>query len=462
MIVEQLYTQCLAQGAYFIANNGESAIIDPLREIEPYLQLAKENKAPIKYIFLTHFHADFVSGQVDLAKATGATVVFGPNANPAYEFHSAKNGEVFELGNLTIETIHTPGHTMESSCYLLRTPEGKQEALFTGDTLFIGDVGRPDLAAKSELTTEDLAGYLYDSLHTKIAPLNDDVIVYPAHGAGSACGKNMSSETSDTLGNQKQTNYAFKLKKEDFIRELITGLAMPPSYFPKNVAMNKQVNEDYNTIIERGTKSLSVSEFEELANKDEVLMLDTRSNAAFTSGSIPGALFVGLDGQFAQWVGALIPSIDQKIVFLAEEGREEEVVIRLSRVGYDKSIGFLQGGLEAWKSAGKETVGIQEVSAQEFIDGLANGSIENPVDVRKPGEFAGSHVEGVTNLPLDQSRENTLELDSSKTYHIHCAGGYRSLIYASIARANGIENVVNVIGGYGEIKETQLGKIKLT
>lgn len=462
MIVEQLYTQCLAQGAYFIANNGESAIIDPLREIEPYLQLAKENKSPIKYIFLTHFHADFVSGQVDLAKATGATVVFGPNANPLYEFHSAKDGEVFSLGGITIEAIHTPGHTMESSCYLLRTSEGKQEALFTGDTLFIGDVGRPDLAAKSELTTEDLAGYLYDSLHTKIAPLNDDVIIYPAHGAGSACGKNMSSETSDTLGNQKQTNYAFKLKKEDFIKELITGLAMPPSYFPENVAMNKRVNEDFSTIIKRGTKALTALEFEELANSDEVLVLDTRSNDAFVNGSISQSLFVGLHGQFAPWVGALIPNINQKIIFLAEQGKEEEVVTRLARVGYDKSIGFLQGGIESWKSAGKETVSTKEVSAQEFVNGLIDGSVKNAIDVRKPGEFAASHIEGITHLPLDQSRINTRDLDSSKTYHVHCAGGYRSLIYASVARANGVGKIVNVIGGYGAIKETILGQLKLT
>ena len=462
MIVEQLYTKCLAQGAYFIASNGESAIVDPLREVQPYLDLAKENNAPIKYIFLTHFHADFVSGQVDLAKATGATVVFGPNAHPAYDYHGAIDGETFTVGNLNLEVIHTPGHTMESTCYLLRNPEGKQEALFTGDTLFIGDVGRPDLAVKSELTSEDLAGYLYDSLHTKIAPLDNDVIVYPAHGAGSACGKNMSSDTSDTLGNQKETNYAFKLKREDFIKELITGLAMPPSYFPKNVAMNKQVNEDYSAILNRGTKALSVNEFNDLANQEDVLILDTRSNNSFAKASHPQALFVGLDGQFAPWIGALIPDISQKIIFLAEEGMEEEVVIRLSRVGYDQSLGFLKGGIAAWEEAGNDIATVQEVSAQEFIDGLANESIANPIDVRKPGEFAGSHIEGISHLALDDANTNTLSLDASKTYHVHCAGGYRSLIYVSIARNNGIENVVNVIGGYGAIKETNLGKIKLT
>ena len=462
MIVEQLYTKCLAQGAYFIASNGESAIVDPLREMQPYLDLAKGNNAPIKYIFLTHFHADFVSGQVDLAKATGATVVFGPNAHPAYEYHSAKDGELFSIGNLTLKTIHTPGHTMESTCYLLHTPEGKQEALFTGDTLFIGDVGRPDLAAKSELTTHDLAGYLYDSLHTKIAPLDNDVIVYPAHGAGSACGKNMSSETSDSLGNQKETNYAFKLKRDDFIKELITGLAMPPAYFPKNVAMNKRENEDYNAIIQRGTKGLSVQEFESLSNQEDVLILDTRGINAFAKASLPQALFVGLNGQFAPWVGALLPNIDQKIVFLADAGKEEEVVMRLSRVGYDQSIGYLKGGIEAWAAAEKETVSTQEVTAQEFVDGLGNGSISNPIDVRKPGEFATSHIEGITHLALDTANTNTTTLDSSKTYHVHCAGGYRSLIYASIARRNGIANVVNVLGGYGAIKQTELGQLKLT
>lgn len=462
MIVKQLYTKCLAQGAYFISSKGESAIIDPLREMKPYLDLAQENKAPIKYIFLTHFHADFVSGQVDLAKETGATIVFGPTATPAYNYYSAKDGEVFAIGDLTIETIHTPGHTMESTCYLLRTPEEKQEALFTGDTLFIGDVGRPDLAAKSDLTTQDLAGYLYDSLHTKIAPLDNDVIIYPAHGAGSACGKNMSSETSDTLGSQKETNYAFKLKREDFIKELTSGLEMPPAYFPENVAMNKRVNEDFDTIIARGTKALSVAAFEELANQEDVLVLDTRSNSAFAKASHPQALFIGLHGQFAPWVGALIPDINQKIIFIAEKGKEKEVVMRLARVGYDKSLGYLEGGIESWQEAGKEVADIQEVTAQEFVDGLCNGSITNPIDVRKPREYNTSHIEGITHLSLDEAHINMNTLDTAKTYHIHCAGGYRSLIYASIARQYGIENVVNVQGGYGAIKKTELGQLKLT
>ncbi|MFC4632926.1 rhodanese-like domain-containing protein [Dokdonia ponticola] len=460
MILEQIYTKCLAQGAYFISSQGEAIIIDPLREVQPYLDLAKENKSEIKYIFLTHFHADFVSGQVDLAKATGATVVLGPNAKAGYSYHGAKDGEVFQVGALQIEVIHTPGHTMESSCYLLRDEEGKEQALFTGDTLFIGDVGRPDLAAKSTLTTEDLAGHLYDSLHNRIMPLPDHIIIYPAHGAGSACGKNMSSETSDTLGNQKETNYAFKLQKQDFIKELITGLAAPPGYFPENVAMNKRVNTDFDTIIERGTTPLSVLEFEKLALQEDVLVLDTRSVSAFAKASLPQAWFIGLSGQFAPWVGAVVQDINQKIIFIADEGKEEEVAMRLSRVGYDHSLGYLKGGMEAWIAVGKEVVETQEVTAQEFVDGLSNGSIAHPVDVRKDGEFATSHIEGIQHLSLDEIHKNSKELDPAKTYHVHCAGGYRSLIYVSIARSQGID-MVNVLGGYAAIKKTTLGNVTL-
>ncbi len=459
MILKQLYTKCLAQGAYFISSEGEAAIIDPLREVQPYLDLAAENDTKIKYIFLTHFHADFVSGQVDLARATGATVILGPKATASYTYHSAMDNEVFYIGSLSLTTIHTPGHTMESTCYLLKDIEGNQEALFTGDTLFIGDVGRPDLAAKSDLTTEDLAGHLYDSLHTKIANLNDEVVIYPAHGAGSACGKNMSSETSDTLGNQKATNYAFKLSKEEFIKELTNGLALPPSYFPENVAMNKKENENFDTIIERGTKALTVDEFEQLASKEDILVLDTRDVSAFAKMSLPQAWYVGLKGQFAPWVGALVPDINQKIIFIAAEGSEAEVVMRLARVGYDNSLGYLKGGVEAWQDAGKETVSIPEVTAQEFIEGYTRGKIEHVLDVRKPGEYEGSHLKGVPHFSLDEVHKNVADLDPNKTYHVHCAGGYRSLIYASIARQYGINNIVNVLGGYGaikNIKEAQL------
>lgn len=461
MILEQMYTKCLAQGAYFLSSEGEAIIIDPLREVQPYLDLAKEHESVIKYVFLTHFHADFVSGQIDLAKATGATVVLGPNANAAYDYHSAKDGEVFKLGGLSIEVIHTPGHTMESTCYLLRDEKEKEQALFTGDTLFIGDVGRPDLAAKSSLTKEDLAGHLYDSLHNRIMPLPNDIIVYPAHGAGSACGKNMSSQTSDTLGNQKETNYAFKLSKADFIKELITGLNAPPSYFPENVAMNKRVNTDFDTIIKRGTTALTVEEFESLALQDDILVLDTRNVSAFAKASLTQAWFIGLSGQFAPWVGSVVQDIKQKIVFIAEEGKEEEVAIRLSRVGYDHSLGYLKGSIEAWVAAGKGIVSMQEVTAQEFVDGIANGSVTNSIDVRKPGEYAISHIDGVPHMALDDVHINSKNLDPDKVYHIHCAGGYRSLIYASIARSQGIHNVVNVLGGYGAIKKTELGKLKL-
>ena len=461
MILEQMYTKCLAQGAYFISSEGEAIIIDPLREVQPYLDLAKEHESTIKYVFLTHFHADFVSGQVDLAKATGATVVLEPNAKAAYDYHSAMDGEVFQIGALQMEVIHTPGHTMESTCYLLRDENGKEQALFTGDTLFIGDVGRPDLAAKSDLTKEDLAGHLYDSLHQRIMPLPDDIIVYPAHGAGSACGKNMSSQTSDTLGNQKETNYAFKLGKQDFIKELITGLSQPPSYFPENVAMNKRINTDFDTIIKRGTTPLSVTAFETLASQEDVLVLDTRSVSAFAKASLPQAWFIGLSGQFAPWVGAVIEDINQKIIFIAEEGKEEEVATRLSRVGYDHSLGYLKGGVEAWIAEGKETVETQELTAQEFVDGLSNGSILHPVDVRKDGEYATSHIEDIAHLSLDEVHTNSKDLDPTKTYHVHCAGGYRSLIYASIARSKGI-TMVNVLGGYGAIKKAELGSVKLT
>lgn len=459
--VEQIYTNCLAQGSYFIESEGEAAVIDPLRESFPYLERAKERGVKIKYIFETHFHADFVSGQVDLAKETGAIVVLGPNAKATYDYHSAKDGEVFQVGALQMEAIHTPGHTMESTCYLLYDDQGKEKAIFTGDTLFIGDVGRPDLAAESDLTKEDLARHLYDSLHNRIMPLPDHIIVYPAHGAGSACGKNMSSQTSDTLGNQKETNYAFKLGREDFIKELITGLNSPPSYFPENVAMNKRVNTEFNTIIKRGTTPLSVQEFERLALLDDVLVLDTRSVSAFAKASLPSAWFVGLSGQFAPWVGSVVKDINQKIIVIADEGKEEEVATRLSRVGYDHSLGYLKGGVEAWVAEGKKIVKLQEITAQEFVDGLSNGSILYPVDVRKKGEFATSHIEGVSHMPLDEVHTNSSKLDPSNTYHVHCAGGYRSLIYASIARSQGV-NMVNVLGGYGAIKKTELGTIKLT
>ncbi|TVZ51893.1 MBL fold metallo-hydrolase [Dokdonia sp. Hel_I_53] len=462
MILQQLYTKCLAQGAYFLSSNGEAAIVDPLREIQPYIELAREHHSKIKYIFLTHFHADFVSGQVDLAKATGATVILGPTAQAGYNFHSALDNEVFPVGDLTLTTIHTPGHTMESTCFLLKDSFGKAEALFTGDTLFIGDVGRPDLAAKSDLTTEDLAGHLYDSLHNRIAPLPDDLIIYPAHGAGSACGKNMSSDTSDTLANQKATNYAFKLSKEAFIKELTNGLATPPAYFPLNVAMNKKENKSFQSIIEKGTTPLSVTDFEMLSKKEDVLVLDTRDVSAFAKAYIPQSWFIGLKGQFAPWVGSLVKDIHQKIIFIAAEGEEEEVVTRLARVGYDNSLGYLEGGFAAWEAAGKPIEQIQEITAQAFVEGLINKDIKHPVDVRKLGEYNTSHIEKVPHFALSNIHFNINDLTSNKEYHIHCAGGYRSLIYASIAKSYGIHKVVNVLGGYGAIKKVADSKLILT
>ncbi len=460
MILQQLYTKCLAQGAYFLSSNGEAAIVDPLREVQHYIDLAKEHKSDIKYIFLTHFHADFVSGQVDLARATGATVILGPTAQADYDFHSATDNEVFRIGDVSLTTLHTPGHTLESTCYLLKDLSGKAKALFTGDTLFIGDVGRPDLAAKSDLTKENLAGHLYDSLHNRIAILPDDVVIYPAHGAGSACGKNMSSETSDTLGNQKATNYAFKLSKEDFIEELTKGLAQPPAYFPLNVAMNKKENKSFKSIVKKGTSGLSLEEFETLSQQSDVLVLDTRDVSAFAKAYIPQSWFIGLKGQFAPWVGALVPDILQKIIFIAEEGKEEEVVTRLARVGYDNSLGYLKGGLQAWKDAGKPTEHIKEITAEGFVSNFKN--IKNPIDVRKAGEYTNSHIEGVPHFALSEIHTNVSMLDMNKEYHIHCAGGYRSMIYASIARSYGIQKVVNVLGGYGAIKAVTNSDLELT
>lgn len=461
MTVEQLYTKCLAEATYYIASNGEAAIIDPLRETAPYIERAEKDDVKIKYVFLTHFHADFVSGHVDLARKTGATIVFGPNANPNFEFHSGKDGEIFSIGDLSLQLLHTPGHTMESSCYLLKDAAGKDISIFTGDTLFIGDVGRPDLAVKSDLTKEDLAGHLYDSLRNKIMTLADDVIVYPAHGAGSACGKNMSKETFDTLGNQKKTNYALdtNLSREDFVNEVSSGLAVPPQYFPKNVAMNKGVNDQIDEILSKGTSALDPETFETLASQKDILVLDTRTPAEYVEGSIPGAWFIGINGGFAPWVGALIEDINQKIIFISPEGRESEVVTRLARVGYDNSLGYLEGGLSAWEKAGKQIDKTASISAEEFEKALANNEVSNPIDVRKIGEFETQHIEGITHKPLSTVHNHYQDFDPAEEYHIHCAGGYRSLIHASILKTYGIKNVVNIEGGFGAIKKTN---IKLT
>lgn len=458
MKVEQIYTGCLAQGAYYIESNGEAAIIDPLREVHPYIAKAERNNATIKYVFETHFHADFVSGHLDLSKKTGAPIVYGPTAKPAFDAHIAKDGEEFRIGNITIKALHTPGHTMESTCYLLKDENGKETALFSGDTLFIGDVGRPDLAQKvvADLTQDKLAGHLFDSLRNKIMPLPDDIIVYPAHGAGSACGKNMSKETTDTLEHQKETNYALRanMTKEDFIKEVTTGLTAPPAYFPLNVMMNIQGYESIDTVLARGQQALSPDAFETAANETGALILDTRDPQVFAKSFIPNSVNIGIDGSFAPWVGAMIPDIKHQILIIAETGREEEVITRLARVGYDNTIGYLKGGFDNWKIAGKETDQIKSVDADELATIMQKESV-NILDVRKTSEYQSEHMIGAENTPLDFINESMSGIDKNKTYYVHCAGGYRSMIFNSILRARGFDNLIDVKGGFKAIKESK-------
>ncbi len=458
MKIEQIYTGCLAQGAYYIESNGEAAVIDPLREVQPYLDKAEKDGAKIKYVLETHFHADFVSGHLDLAKKSGATIVYGPTAKPGFEAHIAEDGEILELGNLKIKVIHTPGHTMESTCFLVSDKTGKELGLFTGDTLFIGDVGRPDLAQKvvAELTQEKLASHLYDSLHNKIMPLSDDLIVYPAHGAGSACGKNMSKETTDTLGNQKKTNYALQsMSREEFIEKVLDGLMPPPAYFPENVLMNIQGYESIDNVLEKGLQALSPEEFETAANETDALVLDTRDAQSFAKGFIPNSINIGIDGSFAPWVGAMIPDIKQKILIVADEGREEEVVTRLARVGYDYAIGFLKGGFESWENSGKEVDRIESISVDEFAKRMENDADLKVLDVRKKSEHFSEHIIGSENTPLDYVNEHLAEIEKDETYHVHCAGGYRSMIFISILKARGYENLIDVQGGFTAIKESE-------
>lgn len=459
MKVEQIYTNCLAEAAYYIESNGEAAIVDPLRETSPYIELARERGAKIKYVLETHFHADFVSGHIDLAKKTGATIVYGPTAQPNFNAHIAKDGEELKLGDITIKVLHTPGHTMESSCFLLIDENGKNHSIYTGDTLFIGDVGRPDLAVKTDLTREDLAAHLFDSLRNKLMTLEDDVIVYPGHGAGSACGKNMSEETWDTLGHQKATNYALRpdMSKEEFIKEVTEGLVAPPQYFPKNAVMNKMGYDSIDDVLKRGLTQLSVEEFKSMSDSDESLILDTRLNTEFTKGFIPGSLFVGIDDNFAPWVGALVTDLKTPLLIVADEGREEEIVTRLARVGYDNTLGFLKGGFEAWKASGNKVDSIQDKTATDIAKDFESGEL-NILDVRKESEFSAEHIQGVENFPLDFINQNIDQLDKSKKYYLHCAGGYRSVIAASIFKQNGLDNVVNIMGGFNALKETNLPK----
>jgi glyoxylase-like metal-dependent hydrolase (beta-lactamase superfamily II)/rhodanese-related sulfurtransferase len=457
MKIEQIYTGCLAQGAYYIESEGEVAIIDPLRETQAYVDKATANNASIKYIFETHFHADFVSGHVDLAKKTGATIIYGPGAETTYEIHSAKDNEEFKLGNITIKALHTPGHTLESTTYLLIDENGKNHAIFSGDTLFLGDVGRPDLAIKSDLTKEDLAGMLYDSLRNKIMPLADDVIVYPAHGAGSACGKNLSKETVGTIGDQKKTNYALRadMTKAEFVVEVLDGIAPPPQYFAKNAMMNKTGYDSFDTVLKSGDIPLSPEDFEAMANHEEALVLDVRPESEYIKAHIPNSIFIGLNGQFAPWVGALITDLKQPIILVVPEGKSKEAVTRLSRVGYDNTLGYLEGGIEAWIASGRETDTLESISAETFAKQAKSEPI-NILDVRKDGEYNSSHLEDAQHFSLDFINSKMNELSKNKTYYIHCAGGYRSVIAASILKARGFHNLIDVAGGFGAIKNTDL------
>ena len=461
MKIEQIYTGCIAHAAYYLESNGEAAIFDPLREVQPYIDRAFKDNAKIKYVFLTHFHADFVSGHLDLANKTDAKIVYGPTAKPAYEIITAKDGQIFEIGNYKVKVIHTPGHTMESTTFLLIDENGKEHGIITGDTLLIGDVGRPDLAQHvvADLTQDKLARHLYQSLRNKIMPLSDDLIVYPNHGAGSACGKMMSKETTDTLGNQKKTNYALnpKMTEDEFVTAVLTGLTNPPGYFPANVLMNINGYESLDAVLKKANKPLNPEEFELIANETRALILDTRLASEFANGFIPNSINIGLDGNFAMWVGEMIPDIKQEILLVTDPGKEEESMVRLSRIGYDSTIGYLKDGFESWKKAGKEVDALTRITATELEQKLKNEEI--PVfDVRKKSEYLSEHLVGAINIPLNEINSHLAEFPKEKPFILHCAGGYRSMLAASILKMRGWDNFVDVIGGFTEITETSLPK----
>ncbi|HQW82963.1 MAG TPA: MBL fold metallo-hydrolase [Ferruginibacter sp.] len=459
MKIEQIYTGCLAQGAYYITSNGEAAIIDPLRETAPYMQRLQKDNVKLKYIFETHFHADFVSGHVDLSKKTGAPIIYGPNATCEFDCISAIDGQEFKLGNVTIKVLHTPGHTLESTTFLLKDENGKDLCIFSGDTLFLGDVGRPDLAQKAvNMTMEDLAGILYESLNNKIMPLADDVIVYPAHGAGSACGKNMMKETVDTLGNQKKMNYALNQPdKNSFIKAVTDGLQQPPGYFGMNVTMNKKGYQSFDTVLNNGMKALTAAEFETAAENSEALILDTRGNEDFYKGFIPQSINIGVNGDFAPWVGAMIVDVNQPILIVTDIGKEEESVTRLSRVGFDNVQGHLQGGFASWLQAGKEADTIDRVTAEEFANSV-NIETDLIIDVRKETEYAAAHVNEAYNKPLSLINEWVKDINPEEHFFIYCAGGYRSMIAASILQARGYRNFTEIAGGFGAISKTNVPK----
>ncbi len=458
MKIEQIYTGCIAQAAYYLESNGEAAIFDPLREVQPYIDRAEKDGAKIKYIFETHFHADFVSGHLDLAKKTGAQIVYGPTASPEFEALIATDNQEFKVGDYTIKAIHTPGHTLESTCYLLIDGTGKSHGIITGDTLFIGDVGRPDLAQtfESDLTQEKLASYLYDSLRNKIMTLPDDLIVYPSHGAGSACGKNMSKETTDTLGNQKKANYALRadMSREEFITELLDGLGAPPAYFPQNVIMNIKGYESLDSIIEKSNKALTPEEFKNAVAATDAIMLDVRHEDEFVKEHIPGSIFIGLQGNFAPWVGALIMDVKQPLVLIVTEGKEQEAITRLSRVGFDNVLGYLEGGITAWKNATLETDTVASISPEQFASEFTEKSIV--VDARKPGEYEAEHIPTAVNIPLDSVNTSLNEIPKNDTFYLHCAGGYRSVIMASILKSRGLHNIINVEKGMSGIRKTAI------
>jgi glyoxylase-like metal-dependent hydrolase (beta-lactamase superfamily II)/rhodanese-related sulfurtransferase len=459
MNIEQIYTGCLAQGAYYITSNGEAVIIDPLREVQPYMDRLSKDNVKLKYIFETHFHADFVSGHVDLSKKTGAPIVYGPNAACEFECISATDGQEFKVGKLTIKVLHTPGHTMESTTYLLKDENGKDHAIFSGDTLFLGDVGRPDLAQKAaSMTQEELAGLLYESLNNKIMPLADDVIVYPAHGAGSACGKNMMKETVDTLGNQKKMNYALNQpSKEAFIQAVTDGLTPPPAYFGMNVAMNKKGYEDFESVLNNGMRALSPEAFEIAAEETSALILDTRDNGVFAKAFVPQSINIGLNGDFAPWVGALIVDVKQPLLLITEPGKEEEAVTRLARVGFDNQIGHLAGGVEAWIQSGREVDSVKRITANEFAAQVKIGE-SKVIDIRKESEYEAEHIDEAYSKPLAYINEWIKDINPNEHFFMHCAGGYRSMMAASILQARGYRNFSEVEGGFNKIAETNVPK----
>lgn len=462
MYIQQLYTNCLSEAAYYIESNGECAIIDPLRDVEVYLNLAKERNCTIKYIFETHFHADFVSGHLDLARSSNAPIVYGPQTETSFPVYVAKDGEQFKVGDLVIEVLHTPGHTLESSCYLLKDENGKDHCVFTGDTLFVGDVGRPDLAQGAELSMSELAGKLYDSLQQKIMPLADTVIVYPAHGPGSSCGKSLGPETSSTIGEQKQTNYALQqTSKEAFIKAVTDGLAAPPKYFPVNARINKEGYNSLDAVLQKGLSALSVDEFKQASTQPDTIILDTRNASIFTLGFVPGSISIGLEGRFAEWAGALL-SFTDNILLVCDAGKEEETIVRLARVGFDKVIGYLNGGFEAWANAGEPIDMIIDVEADELAMDLPHDDNLLVVDVRKETEFADGHVKDAVNLPLGEMTDPGLiaNIEDRDNLYVHCAGGYRSVIASSILKKQGFHNLRNVVGGFNKIKEQKIEIVK--